>query len=111
MRLPSLFALRPPLRGCVCQQRLYTSPAQLYDEQVKSGRLRNDDFQRSVVAKLDGLHNQLATYDPPDIPKVIEYSSWLDRLRGKPAHQEVPPIPDHGQSLPYGRATQAETCW
>jgi protein AFG1 len=96
MRLPASSLLRASSTRCCCQRRPLSSPAELYDARVKSGELNQDDFQRTVVAKLDALHQQLKSYHPPDIPKTVEYSNWFDKLRGHPTQQEVPPIPDNG---------------
>lgn len=45
------------------------SPLQMYDERVKSGRLRNDEYQRGILTSMEHLHSQLAAYTPPDVPE------------------------------------------
>ncbi|WPG98790.1 Hypothetical protein R9X50_00158600 [Acrodontium crateriforme] len=44
-------------------------PIAEYDARVKSGRLRNDEHQRTLVQALQDLHENLLHYDPP---KVVE---------------------------------------
>lgn len=68
----------------------------LYDSLVEDGKLRKDDFQRSVTDKLQVLHNQVAAYQPPDIPEPVEYTNIINRWRNKPAAPTVPPIPPEG---------------
>lgn len=41
-----------------------SGPTARYEELVQSGTLRNDDHQRSIVALLQGLHEELTQYEP-----------------------------------------------
>lgn len=41
-----------------------SGPTARYEELVESGTLRNDDHQRSIVALLQGLHEELTQYEP-----------------------------------------------
>ncbi|KAJ2077437.1 ATPase, partial [Coemansia sp. RSA 988] len=40
-------------------------PVRRYKRLVETGRLIDDSFQRSIVAKLDRLHQELLSYSPP----------------------------------------------
>lgn len=71
-------------------------PLEHYDNLVKQGTLRKDDFQRSVAEKLQDLYTAVTTYEPPSIPEPVEYSNIINRWRGVPASPSVPPIPEHG---------------
>ncbi|ODV84701.1 hypothetical protein CANARDRAFT_8280 [[Candida] arabinofermentans NRRL YB-2248] len=52
------------------QRRLQTtihSPLQKYNAQVEAGRLRDDQYQRGILASMEGLHAQLLEYKPPKV--------------------------------------------
>lgn len=71
-------------------------PAQHYERLVEQGILRADDYQRSVVAKLQDMHNQLKTFEPPAIPEPLSGSGGLlGRVFGSD-DSPVPPIPENG---------------
>ncbi|ODV91026.1 hypothetical protein CANCADRAFT_2747 [Tortispora caseinolytica NRRL Y-17796] len=42
-------------------------PLSLYDLKVKDGKLRNDDFQRGVVAEMESLYHTIEKYNPPPV--------------------------------------------
>jgi len=56
-------------------------PAFLYEEKVKAGILREDEYQRTVVAKLQSLHDELMDFNPPPVPEPIEYASMVSHIR------------------------------
>ncbi|EME44045.1 hypothetical protein DOTSEDRAFT_71749 [Dothistroma septosporum NZE10] len=43
----------------------HTGPIAEYDRRVNSGRLRNDEHQRVLIAELQALHDTLSGYQPP----------------------------------------------
>lgn len=45
------------------------SPLKLYDQRVKSGKLRNDEYQRGILTSMEHLHTELSTYKPPNVPE------------------------------------------
>eukprot|EP00123_Amoebidium_parasiticum_P019193 comp24348_c5_seq10/m.46517 comp24348_c5_seq10/g.46517 ORF comp24348_c5_seq10/g.46517 comp24348_c5_seq10/m.46517 type:complete len:487 (-) comp24348_c5_seq10:432-1892(-) len=50
------------------------TPLEEYDLRVSKGELKNDEFQRSIVAHLDDLHHQLTNYQPAEkkpVPSVF----------------------------------------
>ncbi|KAK4705072.1 peroxisome-assembly ATPase, partial [Phenoliferia sp. Uapishka_3] len=49
---------------------LSSGPAAAYDKQVADGLIKNDDHQRSIVALLQTMHDELAAYEPHTIPEV-----------------------------------------
>ena len=42
------------------------TPLGVYMSRVKAGQLNEDDFQKSVVASLDRLNEQVKDYRPPE---------------------------------------------
>lgn len=61
-------------------------PIAEYDARVASGRLRNDDHQRTLVQSLQDLHDRLLTYKPPKVihptieslqPRKVSFMSGL----------------------------------
>lgn len=55
--------------------RYLGGPTALYEQKIRDGLLRPDEYQKTVVAKLQALFDQLATFEPPPIPDPIEYKS------------------------------------
>lgn len=47
------------------------TPTTKYDEMVQAKTLRDDQHQRSIIKILQNLHDQLASYDPPKVEKVL----------------------------------------
>ncbi|WFD27542.1 peroxisome-assembly ATPase [Malassezia nana] len=47
-------------------------PSVVYERKVAAGQLRSDDFQRRIVRLLDAMHEQLQTYQQPDVPAPEE---------------------------------------
>lgn len=58
--------------------RLLNTPLQEYNAKVERGILRDDAYQRKIVALLSFLHDKLATYQPPKVHTPTE-----DELRPK----------------------------
>ncbi|GME84899.1 unnamed protein product [Ambrosiozyma monospora] len=44
-------------------------PLDKYNDLVKIGKLRDDKYQRGIIASLETLHSELCKYTPPDVPK------------------------------------------
>ena len=49
-------------------QREEDDPEKMYQRLVDSQALRDDDYQRRIVAKLQHLHDKLRTYQQPPVP-------------------------------------------
>ena len=49
-------------------QREEDDPEKMYQRLVDSQALREDDYQRRIVAKLQHLHDKLRTYQQPPVP-------------------------------------------
>ena len=54
----------------------HPTPLRQYQKLIDSGVLRGDDHQTRIIQKLQDLHDELLTYDPPMIP----YSSSENSL-------------------------------
>lgn len=57
----------PFIRGLSVRWNSSLSPLGLYDERVKSGKLRNDEYQRGILTSMEHLHTKLRDYTPPDV--------------------------------------------
>lgn len=79
-------------------------PIQEYDERVKTGRLRNDEFQRGMVQHLQDLHEALLHYQAPKVihpsleslkppPKQSLFGSLFGG--GKKVEEEKTKVPDN----------------
>lgn len=53
------------------------SPLSRYHELVTEEALRPDDHQRSVVGRLQKLHDELRSYTPPPIPTEVPTQSFV----------------------------------
>ncbi len=53
------------------------SPLSRYHELVAEEALRSDDHQRSVVERLQKLHDELRSYTPPPIPIEVPAQSFV----------------------------------
>ncbi|KAK6200957.1 ATPase [Scheffersomyces amazonensis] len=47
------------------------TPIEEYDKQIKSGRLRDDPYQRKIISNLSLLHEKLLDYHPPEIQAPV----------------------------------------
>lgn len=45
------------------------TPTSLYEDRVRNGILRDDEHQRGIVKVLQRMWDELADYDPPDVPE------------------------------------------
>ena len=76
-----------------------------YDARVESGRLRNDEHQRTIIQYLEDLHVMLSHYEQPPVqPPAIEdlkpkKSFFASFFSTQPSRPPLSPIPD---SLPKG---------
>ncbi|KAM0749985.1 AFG1-like ATPase [Meredithblackwellia eburnea MCA 4105] len=97
-------------------------PTASYDAQVKSGLIKNDEHQRSIVKILQSLHSQLSHYTPPPLPppltapssknnkkkKKRDHNFWgntLAKFLGDDLYQPPPPpsqVPTIPQDAPKG---------
>ncbi|KAF4575161.1 AFG1 ATPase family protein [Pleurotus pulmonarius] len=57
-----------------------STPIARYHQLVESGILRGDEHQHRIIGRLQRLHNQLLSYDPPTIPNPSESNSLLSRI-------------------------------
>lgn len=69
------------------------TPLEQYKKLVDSGVLRADDHQTRIIQKLQRLHDDLATYEPPQIDTSSSSLSILSRLfsRGTSHTVSIPP--------------------
>ncbi|GJE84236.1 AFG1-like ATPase [Phanerochaete sordida] len=69
------------------------TPLQQYQRLVDSSALRADDHQTRIIQKLQRLHDDLVTYEPPQIDTSSSSLSILSRLfsRGTTHSVSVPP--------------------
>lgn len=92
-----------------------SGPAQAYDHQVATGLISNDDHQRSIVAILQRMHDELDHYQPPPIgplPPPVKPSAWTRLMRSRlfadmsdelhQANTAVIPLPPPPPGLPNG---------
>ena len=100
--LSSACEIRPPAKRRRCAAPLASrrhasstpGPSARYDELVRDGTLRDDDFQRSVVSMLQKLHDDIEAYEPPDIPEPkMESRSFFSRFQTPTP--TIPTIPDN----------------
>lgn len=47
--------------------RSFRTPLQEYNHLVETEKLRNDDYQRKIISSLGNLHDELKSYNPPDL--------------------------------------------
>lgn len=78
------------------------TPLSRYNQLVEAGALRDDPHQRTIIEKLEKLHQELTTYHPPPIPtsSSTSGSSWFGNLFSSNSaanHVIVPP-----DSVPKG---------
>ncbi|KAF9734409.1 hypothetical protein PMIN06_009963 [Paraphaeosphaeria minitans] len=81
------------------------TPMEEYDSRVESGRLRNDEHQRSLIQFLDDLHVELSRYEQPPIqPPEIEDLKPQKSLWSffSSTHSSKPPLSPIPDSLPKG---------
>ncbi|KAF1976389.1 mitochondrial ATPase [Bimuria novae-zelandiae CBS 107.79] len=92
-------------RENVEQRASANTPMAEYDTRVESGRLRNDDHQRTIIQYLEDLHVMLSRYEQPPVqPPAIEdlkpkKSFFSFFSSAQPSRPPLSPIPD---SLPKG---------
>ncbi|PWN26101.1 hypothetical protein BDZ90DRAFT_58781 [Jaminaea rosea] len=104
----------PPLASCSIVRRRYfhstgaasyspsaraspssppSGPTARYNELVQKGLLKDDDHQRSIIAILQGLHEELTLYRPPNPTrplgqkKEVEKRGFFGRLFGSSSHE------------------------
>ncbi|KZW04367.1 AFG1-like ATPase [Exidia glandulosa HHB12029] len=56
------------------------TPRARYHQLVVHGTLREDSHQMQIIDRLERLHRQLASYNPPEIPPIETHSSFFFRL-------------------------------
>jgi protein AFG1 len=60
------------------------TPLTRYDQLVQAGALRDDEHQRTIITKLETLHDELREYNPPPVPSSAinnnPSSSWFSKL-------------------------------
>jgi hypothetical protein len=49
----------------------HESPLLRYDSLIQSGALNHDDHQRTILMKLDALHEKLENYQAPRVPESL----------------------------------------
>ena len=59
---------------------LPVDPKSRYKELVAHGTLREDDHQKYIIGKLQNLHDQLKTYNPPLIPEPSHSMSVVSHI-------------------------------
>ncbi|BGO98361.1 ATPase [Rhodotorula toruloides] len=92
-----------------------SGPTAAYDREVASGAIQNDEHQRSIVAILQDMYDQLEAYTPPPIgplPLPIQPSFWDRLMRSRlfadmadelhQANTAVIPLPPPPPGLPKG---------
>ena len=92
--------------------RAYTSsvdapegPAELYAERVKTGELRRDEYQLTIVQDLEKLYRGLLNYEAPPVPdplvesKASSRTGWMGKLFGN-SERAAPSIPDIPEDVP-----------
>lgn len=92
-----------------------SGPTAAYDAQVESQLITNDEHQRSIVAILQDMYDQLERYTPPPIgplPPPIKPSAWERLMRSRffadmqdelhQANTAVIPLPPAPAGLPKG---------
>ncbi|GJN87776.1 hypothetical protein Rhopal_000731-T1 [Rhodotorula paludigena] len=90
-------------------------PTAAYDAEVAAGIIQNDVHQRSIVALLQNMYDQLAAYTPPPIgplPPPVQPSLWDRLMRSRlfadmadelhQANTAVIPLPPPPTNLPKG---------
>lgn len=69
------------------------SPLDEYNRLVKIGRLRDDPFQRGIIASMGELHESLVKYRPPRVtapdPEHLKPASGLSKLLGSLFHRKA----------------------
>ena len=53
------------------------TPLHQYQKLIDSGALRGDDHQTRIIQKLQDLHDQLVSYEPPQIPESPNSNSLV----------------------------------
>ena len=77
-------------------------PLATYDDRVESGRLRDDDHQRTIVEHLEDLHDMLKDYTPPKVVRPeIEHLKPKKGLFGS-LFAKPPPKSEIPANLPKG---------
>lgn len=76
-----------------------------YDARVESGRLRNDEHQRTIIQFLEDLHVMLSKYEqppvqPPEIEELKPKKSFFSFFSS--AQSSRPPLSPIPESLPKG---------
>ncbi|GAA6029893.1 hypothetical protein JCM8097_009157 [Rhodosporidiobolus ruineniae] len=90
-------------------------PTAAYDAEVEAGIIQNDEHQRSIVALLQTMHDQLSAYTPPPIgplPPPVQPSFWDRLMRSRlfadmadelhQANTATIPLPPPPPQLPKG---------
>lgn len=68
--IPRNFALRGlRFNSSASASSQVLTPVEQYDEDVKNGLIRSDDWQRKMLKSLNSVHEELLTYNPIDVPK------------------------------------------
>ena len=70
--------------GSTGNKKARCGPVCVYEARVKSGELTNDDFQKSVIQKLEQLHSELRGYEPP--PPTTQSWNIFSKVRDEPEH-------------------------
>ncbi|KAF7332377.1 AFG1-like ATPase [Mycena kentingensis (nom. inval.)] len=67
-------------------------PLPQYLRLVRSGTLRGDDHQTRIIEKLQGLHDRLRSYTPPEVAVPPPASFFSSLFRRAPEHPHAPPL-------------------
>lgn len=65
------------------------TPVQQYDEDVKKGLIRSDEWQRKVLQNLNSVHEELCKYRPPPVSKSSG-GFFASLFSKKAAHDSYP---------------------
>ncbi|GAA5984237.1 hypothetical protein JCM11641_005890 [Rhodosporidiobolus odoratus] len=100
---------------CGPQEPAVDGPFAAYDREVEAGIIQNDPHQRSIVALLQTMHDELAAYTPPPIgplPPPVQPSFWDRLMRSRlfadmadelhQANTATIPLPPPPPGLPEG---------
>ncbi|KAJ9117609.1 hypothetical protein QFC22_004459 [Naganishia vaughanmartiniae] len=88
-------------------------PLSRYESSVKNGVLRDDEYQRSIISKLQRLHDELKGYQPVEVPDShAANGGWMSSLNPfgsrTPKHVPQPPGVPKGMYL-YGDVGTGKT--
>ncbi|EAU84331.2 AFG1 family mitochondrial ATPase [Coprinopsis cinerea okayama7 len=65
------------------------TPLRQYQNLVSSGVLRGDEHQTRIIERLQELHDQLVTYEPPPLEEEVRANSFLSRWFSRETSEPV----------------------